>query len=400
MNRRVLLLGPVLALALIPSNVVAAAMPLLLGEWHAQNTEGGIVFAAYQLGYVVSVLVLLPLTDRIRAGVVIAFCAVATSLSFILFPLLATNVLSASLLRFFAGLGLAGIYMPGVRIVSAAAPPARRGLMVGAYVAAFYLGAALSLWATGLLLPTFGWRGAALILGAASALALPLAIVSTRGLEAPLRGRAHLDMAVLRDGPVRRNILAYTGHSWELYVSRGWLAAFMASVLLAHGLDKTTASADGSQWAALMAGFGTPGVFLGGWLSDHLGRARAALLSTLLSGIGSLIFGFLGAGPWPLLVIVGCLYGLVVSADSAIYSTTITEVAPPARLGSAQAMQAFFGFGATIVAPVAAGKALDLGWGWGFTFVLAGVVGLALALPLFLHTLRNPRRQHVTQSVV
>lgn len=149
-----------------------------------------------------------------------------------------------------------------------------------------------------------------------------------------------------------------------------------------------------------MAGFGTPGVFLGGWLSDHLGRARAALLSTLLSGIGSLIFGFLGAGPWPLLVIVGCLYGLVVSADSAIYSTTITEVAPPARLGSAQAMQAFFGFGATIVAPVAAGKALDLGWGWGFTFVLAGVVGLALALPLFLHTLRNPRRQHVTQSVV
>lgn len=227
MNRRVLLLGPVLALALIPSNVVAAAMPLLLGEWHAQNTEGGIVFAAYQLGYVVSVLVLLPLTDRIRAGVVIAFCAVATSLSFILFPLLATNVLSASLLRFFAGLGLAGIYMPGVRIVSAAAPPARRGLMVGAYVAAFYLGAALSLWATGLLLPTFGWRGAALILGAASALALPLAIVSTRGLEAPLRGRAHLDMAVLRDGPVRRNILAYTGHSWELYVSRGWLAAFM-----------------------------------------------------------------------------------------------------------------------------------------------------------------------------
>ena len=72
-------LAPVLALALLPSNVVSAAMPLLLKEWSAPNTEGGIVFAAYQLGYVLSVLVLLPLTDRVRAGVVIAGCALVTS---------------------------------------------------------------------------------------------------------------------------------------------------------------------------------------------------------------------------------------------------------------------------------------------------------------------------------
>src|SRR5215212_2088355 len=86
-------------------------------------------------------------------------------------------------------------------------------------------------------------------------------------------GHAYLNPAVLRNGAVMRNILAYTGHSWELYVSRGWLAAFIASILAARGLDGTAASAAGSQWVGLMLGVGTVGVFLGGWLSDAKGRA-------------------------------------------------------------------------------------------------------------------------------
>src|SRR5438105_2405988 len=134
------LLGPVLLLALLPSNVVSAAMPLLLQEWHAPNADGGFVFAAYQVGYVLSVLLVLPLTDRVGAGRVIVACAVVTALSFILFPLLAINAQGASLLRLCGGLGLAGIYLPGVRIIAARASAGRRGLAVGAYVAAFYLG--------------------------------------------------------------------------------------------------------------------------------------------------------------------------------------------------------------------------------------------------------------------
>ena len=385
-------LAPVLTLALLPSNVVSAAMPLLLKEWSAPNTEGGIVFAAYQLGYVLSVLVLLPLTDRVRAGVVIAGCALVTSLSFLLFPLFAVDVWSASALRFLAGLGLAGIYLPGVRIVAVAATPQRRGLAVGTYVAAFYLGTALSLWAAGVLLPALAWRGAATVLAVIGCLSIPLALFSTHGMPAPQGRGGRLDPGVLRDPPIARNVIAYTGHSWELYVSRAWLAAFIASVLVTQGFDANRASADGSQWSALMVGFGTPGVFLGGWLSDHLGRTRAALLITALSGLLSLVFGFLGNAPWLVLLSGGCLYGLLVSADSAIYSTAITELAEPARLGSAQAVQAFVGFSATIIAPVAAGKALDLGWSWGAVFGLAGVVGLAFGLPMLYEviTRKNP----------
>lgn len=148
-------------------------------------------------------------------------------------------------------------------------------------------------------------------------------------------------------------------------------------MLAAQGLDDTAASAAGSQCAALMSGIGALGVFLGGWVSDALGRARAALLVALSSGMLSLGFGFMGAGPWALLVVVGCFYGLLVSADSAIYSTAITELAEPEKLGSAQAFQAFLGFGATILAPVTAGLVLDLDLGWGVVFVMAGVVGIS-----------------------
>ena len=168
--------------------------------------------------------------------------------------------------------------MPGVRMVSVASYPERRGLVVGVYVSAFYLGSAASLFAMGLLLPGLGWQGAALALGIVSMVALSLGLWGVGRSPPPslpeaVGGHTYLYPAVLRNGAVMRNILAYTGHSWELYVSRGWLAAFIASILAARGLDGRAVSAAGSQWVVLMLGVGTVGAFLGGWLSDAKGRA-------------------------------------------------------------------------------------------------------------------------------
>ena len=66
----------------------------------------------------------------------------------------------------------------------------------------------------------------------------------------------------------------------------------------------------------------------------------------------------------------------------------MTELAPAARIGSAQALQAVAGFGIGSLGPVVAGVALDLGSGWVGPFLVAGVVGIAMALPLAL-TLRE-----------
>jgi MFS family permease len=371
----------VLLLALLPSNVVATVLPLLRVEWDASATALGWVFAAYQVGYVGAVLLLLPLTDRVPARRVIVGSALATAAASLLFPLVVVDVWSAAALRALAGAGLAGVYLPGVRVVAAAVGSARRGAAVGLYVAAFYLGSALSLGATGMLLGVADWRGAALALGAASALAVPLGL-GLGGAAPPREARpAGRRLDVLADGPIRRTILAYAGHSWELYVSRAWLAAFLAGLLAAGGAATADATAEGGKWAALIAGVGTVGVWLGGWLSDRWGRFSAAFAIAAASGALSLAFGLLG-GSFALLLAVGCLYSVLIAADSSIYSTLVTELAPPARLGAAQAAQAFIGFGASSLSPVAAGLVLDLGGGFVGVFVLAGLASLGGALAL------------------
>src|SRR5256886_10533286 len=272
--------------------------------------------------------------------------------------------------------------MPGVRLVAQDAEPARRGRAVGLYVAAFYLGGSLSFLGTGLLLEPLGWRGAAAILGGIAFLALPIAIASMRGIPPVPGERAHLDLRVLRNAPLVRTIAAYTGDSWELFIVRAWLAAFLAAAFTLRGLSPTEASATASEWAAIMLALGVPGVFLGGWASDRIGRSRSALLYAVGSGAISIGFGTLLFAPWPALIAIGALYGAIVAADSAVYSTAVTELAPAARIGSAQAVQAVAGFGIGSLAPGVAGATPDLGAGLGRPFPVPGVLRVVPCLPV------------------
>src|SRR2546430_14646132 len=186
-------------------------------EWNASSAELGWVVSAYLLGYAAAVLVVLPLTDRIKPSRVIAIGALVTALANLGFAFAAHDVITGSLLRVIAGFGLAGVYMPGVRLVAQSSDPARRGTAVGLYVAAFYLGGSLSLLATGLLLEPVGWRGAAVILGAVALAAVPIAPISARGLPETTGERAHLDLRVRRKAPPVRTIGASVRHPARLF---------------------------------------------------------------------------------------------------------------------------------------------------------------------------------------
>src|SRR4051812_33089354 len=277
----------------------------------------GWVVASYQVGYAVAVLVILPLTDRLPTGRIIVGGATLSAVAFLPFGVLAHDVGSASALRILAGAGLAAVYLPGVRIVAAAVTPQRRGTAVSLFVSAFCLGASLSLPLSGALLGQFTWPDAAFVLGSISLLGVPIAILAQRYIHAQPTGHsAVLHPGVLRHGPLLRTILAYSGHSWELYVSRGWLAAFLASVLVASGMNQVDSAAEAGKWAALIAGLGMVGVWIGGWLSDRWGRARSAMTIAGASGLMSLGFGWLGGNAWSFLIAIGCLYGVLVAADS------------------------------------------------------------------------------------
>ena len=384
-----LLLGLTLALVLLPSNIPAAAVPLLRAEWAASSAALGWVVGAYLAGYSIAVLLILPLTDRIPSRRIIVSGAAVSALASIALPLVAHDPWTAVLLRVVAGAGLAGVYMPGVRLVAATAAAERRGLAVGLFVASFYLGSAASFLYAGLLIGgTAGWREAMLSSGLLSGLAVPLALAGARSLPAP-GGRLLIDLSVLRVRPLMRTIAAYSGHAWELFAARAWMTAFLASVLVAQGASTADATGEAGRWSAIILAAGIPAVFIGGWVSDHLGRAGTALIAALASGALAFVFGALGSAPWPLLLAVGFVYSGLVAADSAVYSTTVTELAPPGKLGSAQAIQAFLGFGAGSIGPPAAGLALDLGLGWVAVFGVAGAASILCALPLVLDLARS-----------
>src|SRR5256714_8964185 len=102
---RSLALSATLALVLLPSQLPAAALPLLRTEWKASSAELGWVVSAYLLGYAAAVLVVLPLTDRVRPSRVIAIGALVTAVANLGFAFVAHDVITASALRVVAGFG-------------------------------------------------------------------------------------------------------------------------------------------------------------------------------------------------------------------------------------------------------------------------------------------------------
>lgn len=383
-------ISAVLCLVLLPNSSYPAAVPLIREEWHLSNAQTGIVFSAYQAGYIGAVLFLLPLTDRIEARWILIVSAALSVLGNALFPILGNGFLSGSILRALAGVGLVGVYMPGLRLVAERFADQGRGGAVGIYVASFTLGTSISLGLTGVLIPGLGWRGAYLAVSLAGIMAPILAYFVLRGPASPpaQRSSGRLSLSVLANRPALLMILGYVMHSWELSVARLWVGPFLAAVLMARGQGRVEATGMGAAVAALLLGCGVLGTMLSGFVSDRFGRTRPAALILTTSALCSFSFGWLGGLPWGVIVLVGVVYGLALAADSPIYSAGVTELATPGHLGSTMAVQSFTGMTAMMLSPVVSGFIMDIARGeasWGLGLAsggLAALVGVAALVAL------------------
>lgn len=380
----------VMALVQLPYASYGASLPLIQEEWGLSNAQAGMIYSAYLAGFALAALLLIPLTDRLPSRLVFLACVWASVIGNLLFPLWANDFQTGLLLRFVAGPPLVGVYVPGIRIVSERFAEHRRGMAVGVFVSAFYLGNSVSLAVMSLFLPRFGWRtsyflAALLALSGVVLTHLLLRNLSRRVSDTPI-GSGRLSLAPLRSKPLVLITAGYALHAWELYVVRVWLPPFLASVLMSRGMGPTQAVASAAGLAALMLAMGVPGPFLGGLLSDRMGRTMAAAMILSASGVLSFVIGWMTEAPWGILLILGMIYGFAVAADSAIYSTGLTELADPRTLGSSQAIHTFFAFGAGVFSPVIAGGVLDLSpmelsWGLGFsTAGVAAVLGVCALL--------------------
>jgi MFS family permease len=359
----------------------SAVLPLVVEEWSLSGTQAGVVFAAFQAGYVLAILPAGRLADRTSTRRVIAAGATATGVFSLGFAVFAQGFLSGVALRFLAGVGMAGVYVPGMRFLADWFPPERRGRALGVYTGAFSLSTGLSFLLSSGIASVGDWRVGIGATSVGAVLAGPVMLAATADPPEATSAAVGFDLSMLRNRAYRYAVGVYAGHTWEVFGVRNWLPAFLVS------LPAVAAADDPTFLAGILTGVtlsvGGVGNVAGGWASDRIGRSRAVFVALGTSGAISLGVAFLGGISLPLLVGLLVVYGVVLVADSSPTSTAVTEVVDDEHVGVALAVQTLVGFTMTVVSPVVFGVVLDArGFSAAFpTFALGAVGGLvSLAL--------------------
>jgi MFS family permease len=155
---------------------------------------------------------------------------------------------------------------------------------------------------------------------------------------------------------------------WELYAMWTWVPECLRQSYDQAGWDE--------GWARL-AGFATiaaggAGSVVAGRLADRHGRTTIAIASLIASGACALV----AAAVWesPLAFTMVCvIWGFAVVADSAQFSTAISELCDSRYVGTALTMQTCSGFLLTaLTIGLAPAVTREAGWGATFAMLAAG----------------------------
>src|SRR5688572_3944769 len=145
-----------------------ALLPGMMALWSLSNSEAGWITASFYGAYMLAVPVLVTLTDRIDPKRVYLFGVASTVAGHLLFGLLAEGFWSALILRALTGLGWAGTYMTGLKLLADRVDARMMSRATAGHAASIGASGALS-FATGDLIAAYAGWPAAFIAAAASA---------------------------------------------------------------------------------------------------------------------------------------------------------------------------------------------------------------------------------------
>lgn len=346
--------------ATVVSRPMAAALRLdeTLEAWLTLAVQLGFV-----LGSVTSAGLLL--ADRLSPRRLAAWSAVLAGAATGILALVTTGPRTTIALRLLTGAALAGVYPPGIKL-AAGWTRRRRGTAIGILVGAVTLGSAgphllralsdLTAWRpvlAGAALSAFG--GALLFAFAAreGPYQAPSAPFDPRAL-----GR------VVRDRSVMLATGGYLGHMWELYAMWSSIGVFLLETVRRHGAPAALAPV----LAFAVVGAGAIGSVLAGVWADRIGRSRVTIVAMAMSGSCALVIGALAHISLPATVALALLWGVAIVADSAQFSACVTELSPPAYVGTAVTVQTALGFLLTMVTILLVPR-WAAAWGWEWAYV-------------------------------
>ena len=368
-------------------------LPELMGRWSLSNSEAGWITSGFYAAYMISVPVLVTLTDRIDAKRVYLFGVGCTAVAHFAFGALADGFWSAFALRALAGVGWAGTYMTGLKLLADQVDAKMMSRAVTGHAASIGISGAASYVVGELLAQAFGWRMAFASAGLTAIVALLVVAIAIPGRRPPAKaggGKLFDFRPVLRNRSAFAYSLAYCVHTLEMNALRGWGVAFLAWVAAASGMASGAVSP--AFVVAALGLLGTLASVFGNEASIRFGRRRLVLAAMGLSVATGVLVGFVGSTGYWIAAALLVLYGVVIWLDSSSLTAGAAGSADPARRGATLAVHSMLGYGGGFLGPLMIGWVLDLSGGmsaiaWGLAF---GSVAVTVALAMIAFAMLKP----------
>ncbi len=335
----------------------SSMLPFFFTEWHLDSVDAGWISGIYFGAYMVSVVILVSITDWIDAKKIYIGGALMTCLSCVGFAFFAEGYWTAMLFRTMGGIGLAGTYMPGLKALTDRLTGKSRVRATSFYTSSFGIGSALSFLIGGYTQDWFAWETAFWFAGICALLAI--LIIWFNLDNRPNKSGARSGLRSLDFRPVLRNpramgwIACYSTHNYELFAFRSWIVAYLAFALSGSNI--------GNIQPSLIVFFG---------VNSIMG----------LSAVFAFLVGNSVGMTAPILIAIVLVYGCFVTGESASITTGAIESATEDSRGVTLAVHSSIGFIGSFLGPVGFGIVLNYFGGhdtenaWFWAFASTGII--------------------------
>ncbi len=321
----------------------------LLEDFNLKESALGHLTSSVQLGFIIGTLIfaILSIADRYSPSKVFMWCAILGAIFNIGIIWEGNSLVSILSFRFLTGFFLAGIYPVGMKI---AADYYDKGLgkSLGFLVGALALGTAFPHLLKDLT-QSFPWKYVLITTSLLAVFGGLLMVILVA--DGPHRKPSHqIDLSaflnVFHNRNFRSAAFGYFGHMWELYAF--W--AFVPIMLKAYSLTHSNVELNIPLLSFIIIGIGGLACVASGYTAQVIGTKRMAFIALSLSCICCLISPLIFFIDSEVTFISFLLFwGMVVIADSPLFSTLVAQNAPPEIKGTALTIVNCIGFAITIV---------------------------------------------------